>query len=201
MEPHEIEIRHGLDAHQLPEAAAILYEAFERKLRPFLRSRDDAVPVIQAVLRREQVMAALRMGTVVGICGLSYRGQRYLVRASRPFTHQFGLLGGMARFWALHFFKEPLRKNELLINAVAVRADMRGRGIGTQMLLASRTFAQSLGLHALRLSVVDTNPDARRLYERLGFQHMRTSRFPLLRRLKGFSAVTSMRWPVAERIP
>lgn len=53
-------------------------------------------------------------------------------------------------------------------------------------------FARKRGMRAVRLDVVDTNPDARRLYERLGFAPVRTRRCPYLFRRMGFSAFTTM---------
>jgi RimJ/RimL family protein N-acetyltransferase len=49
----------------------------------------------------------------------------------------------------------------------------------------------------LRLQVVDTNPRARALYERLGFRAAKTHRVPLVGPLMGFSAYTDMVRPVA----
>ena len=52
--------------------------------------------------------------------------------------------------------------------------------------------ARNDGLTGLTLEVVDTNPDARRLYERLGFREINTINLPFLERLMGFRASTSM---------
>jgi hypothetical protein len=40
--------------------------------------------------------------------------------------------------------------------------------------------------------VVDTNPRARKLYEREGYVAVRTEATPYLRRMMGFGAVTTM---------
>ena len=47
-------------------------------------------------------------------------------------------------------------------------------------------------MHAVRLDVVDSNPRARRLYEREGFVPVRTVRTPYLQRAMGFAASTTM---------
>jgi ribosomal protein S18 acetylase RimI-like enzyme len=73
-----------------------------------------------------------------------------------------------------------------------VAADARGRGIGTAPLTAAVALARQQGFGQLRLDVVDTNPRARALYERLGFVALRTQRTPFLRRWLGFGAVTRM---------
>jgi ribosomal protein S18 acetylase RimI-like enzyme len=53
--------------------------------------------------------------------------------------------------------------------------------------------AQQNKLYAVVLEVIDTNPDAQRLYERLGFKPVRTRKYRYLRNLIGSSAVTTMR--------
>jgi ribosomal protein S18 acetylase RimI-like enzyme len=53
-------------------------------------------------------------------------------------------------------------------------------------------WARERGFCSLSLEVVDTNPIARRLYERLGFVPIRTQELPYPFRRLGFSAVTTM---------
>ena len=90
-----------------------------------------------------------------------------------------------------HLFWRRHRPDELLMDGIAVHAEMRGQGIGTRLLEAVLDFARSHGYNSVRLDVVDTNPGARRLYERMGFVVVRTREYPYLRSL-GFSAVTTM---------
>lgn len=55
--------------------------------------------------------------------------------------------------------------------SVAVAPGWRGRGAGTRMLEALAVVARSAGARQLSLSVETDNP-ARRLYERMGFEHV-----------------------------
>ena len=87
--------------------------------------------------------------------------------------------------------REGLRGVGILIKRI-VHPAMRGKGIGTRLLEAVFDFARAKGFGSVRLQVVDTNPDARRLYERMGFVATATHRHPYLRRMMGFSAVTTM---------
>ena len=59
---------------------------------------------------------------------------------------------------------------ELFIDTLCVRAQFRDRGIGTQLLAAAEGMARRLGLPACSLEVDLTNPEAQRLYERLGYR-------------------------------
>ncbi len=65
-------------------------------------------------------------------------------------------------------------------------------GIGKRLLGEIRTFAQIHGFNRVRLDVIDTNPKARKLYERFGFKGVKTERFPQLKSILGFGGVTTM---------
>jgi ribosomal protein S18 acetylase RimI-like enzyme len=54
--------------------------------------------------------------------------------------------------------------------AASVTPPLRGVGIGTELMRAAETFSCERGCHAIVLGVEDSNPDARRLYERLGYR-------------------------------
>ena len=109
------------------------------------------------------------------------------------FARQYGWLRGLFKVLFLYFyFAERPSKGELTIESIVVRPAMRGKGFGTRLLEAVFDFALAKGFGSVRLQVVDTNPDARRLYERMGFVATKTRRHPYLRRMMGFSAVTTM---------
>ena len=56
------------------------------------------------------------------------------------------------------------------IEAVAVVPERQRRGIGTALIRSAESVAAEHGYGAVQLGVEDSNPDARRLYERLGYR-------------------------------
>jgi ribosomal protein S18 acetylase RimI-like enzyme len=64
-----------------------------------------------------------------------------------------------------------------MLEAVAVVAELQGSGIGTSLVEAGEALAAERGYTAVRLGVEDRNPDARRLYERLGYQSIARMNF------------------------
>ncbi len=83
------------------------------------------------------------------------------------------------------------------LESLAVDARYRGQGIGT--LLLERCFEESrqAGKREISLHVVDTNPRAKQLYERMGFRTLRTERLGwFASRWMGFSAQCFMVRPV-----
>ena len=57
----------------------------------------------------------------------------------------------------------------LTIEAVQTRADLRGRGIGAQMILHAIGIGRQEGARLVQLSSNAARVDAHRFYERLGF--------------------------------
>jgi ribosomal protein S18 acetylase RimI-like enzyme len=57
-----------------------------------------------------------------------------------------------------------------MLEAVAVVPELQRNGIGTALIEAAEALVADRGYGAVRLGVEDSNPDARRLYERLGYR-------------------------------
>ena len=72
------------------------------------------------------------------------------------------------------------------MDGISVSSDARGRGIGGRLLEEVESYAISHGFESIRLDVIDTNPDAKRLYERKGFSVTKSESFGWLRWLLGF---------------
>ena len=56
------------------------------------------------------------------------------------------------------------------LESLSVAASARGTGVGTRLIAAARERLRAGGVGHWLVSVVDANPDARRLYEREGFR-------------------------------
>ena len=104
-------------------------------------------------------------------------------------------LGWFKGLWALvlfSLFRKSPAPGTLRMDGIVVDSAMRGKGIGNELLDRLVKYARQRGWHQIRLDVVDSNPGARRLYERRGFVPMRTMSYPFLSRLMGFSVSTTM---------
>jgi ribosomal protein S18 acetylase RimI-like enzyme len=62
--------------------------------------------------------------------------------------------------------------------AASVAPPLQGGGIGTALVRAAEELACERGCDAIVLGVEDSNPDARRLYERLGYRSVAAGDFP-----------------------
>ncbi len=78
------------------------------------------------------------------------------------------------------------------MDGICVDASAQGKGVGTLLLNAVFDAAKARGLAKVTLDVIDSNPRARALYERVGFKATTTDHLGPLRHVFGFSAATKM---------
>jgi len=188
----ELEIRLGLPEHLRRPAAEIMYQAFHREFDPILGSQEHGVAILERSFCPESVMIALCGNQIAGVAGLQYTGQRLFDLKLSTFIHEYGWLQGLLRLVPFSFYASSPQNGDLYLAGIAVRASMRGQGIGTRLLQAVCDLARAKQIGSVQLQVVDTNADARRLYERMGFVATKTSYYPYLRHIMGFTAAITM---------
>ena len=82
--------------------------------------------------------------------------------------------------WVIQADRQPVgfvqyeqRDDAVWLARIAIRPDVQGRGIGSQIVAQVQELAASQGL-PVRLRVLEVNRRARALYERLGFKRGKT---------------------------
>lgn len=105
-------------------------------------------------------------GAVVGIL-VCYDGAR-LLQLRRPFVEE------VKRRFGRDFsdMPEETSSGELYLDSAAVAGGLRGHGIATRLFHAAAERARRMGIPRLGLLVDRGNPDAERLYRRMGFVHV-----------------------------
>ncbi len=196
-------IQLGLPEH-LRWAGVILFDdAFGDKLRIAIPDRERRLAFMARVLSGQHAVVARRGDDLLGMLGLSSGGGRYhgglldVTWDPRPYRDLLGLRGSLRAVLGLRFAEHHPAADELYVDGVAVAPAERGEGIGTRLLQEAVTVAREDGLRWLRLHVVDTNPRAQALYERLGFRVARVEKTRPLERWLGYGAIISMELPVA----
>ena len=197
----------------------ILWDAFGGKLRFFLGDdpgrgarffsgllrvgaiRHDALRVAAIAETAEET--AEGGARVVGVCLLRLPGAPGgSARAALALAlRHFGWWRGLRAFAGLCLCDEPggAAAHTATVSLLAVAAPVRGRGVGGALLRAVEEEARAAGARALALDVIENNP-ARRLYERLGFQSVRTHRLPrLLARVLGYRTYDHMEKPLTQK--
>jgi ribosomal protein S18 acetylase RimI-like enzyme len=202
MDAEPVEIRRGLPGHLREAGVRLFDEAFGDKMRMALPDRDKRLAYMFRVYTADHVVVALRAGELLGMMGLAsmagpYRGGLIDVPWDpRPFSELLGWRGAIRAALGLRLAQHRPASDELYVDGVAVASMARGQGIGSTLLAEAGLIAAESGLRWLRLDVIDTNPRAQALYERLGYRVAKVERMGPLSRWTGFGAIISMERPV-----
>lgn len=187
----QINVSLGLSENERPAAAQLYCKAFSEKLSPFLGPLDRTIRFLTAGTALNRAFIARRAGRIVGIAGFK-EGNRGLFEVPfSAFWREYGVTAPL-RFVGLALLERNQEAGCLLMDGIAVDSEARGQGIGTQLLEAIESHAMTTGADRIRLEVVDTNPGARRLYERFGFVPTRETDIGIFRLIFPFRTSTTM---------
>lgn len=192
MTTENITILTGLPEHLREQAAHIYVDAFQRKLRPIMGTPQVMVAMLREHCSTANAIVAMHNDKLVGLTGVHHNGTTFVHLPRRAFQQRFGWLRGLCKYGLLALLERPMQPGELLMDGIAVDPSCRGQGIGTRLLNGVFDFARLHCYQTVRLDVIDTNPGARKLYERMGFTAIKTASVAWLRPVMGFSAVTTM---------
>jgi ribosomal protein S18 acetylase RimI-like enzyme len=194
----ELVVARGFSDALRPQAASLYDAAFGAKLSIAIPGATTRLSLLEQAFDPSHCFVALADGKVVGIAG--FRTATGALTAGITLARLYASLRPLAALRAafvMALFKRRFRGSQLLLDGISVAPEARGSGIGTKLLDRLKDFAAQEGYATIRLDVIDTNPAARRLYERLGFTPTKTERFGHLRWLLGFSAATTLEYCVS----
>jgi ribosomal protein S18 acetylase RimI-like enzyme len=177
----QIEIKLGIPEELRHQAAIVCYEGFRSQVEWLFGSQEKAITLLEHSFNLELGLTAQMQGQLVGLVGLKYANRPFFQFERSHCIRELGLLRGLLAFLILNNISptKPL-SDEVYIAVLVVDASMRGKGIGSLLMQAAFDIAQKNQCTAVVLDVANTNPDARRLYERLGFKSVRTIEFRYL---------------------
>jgi ribosomal protein S18 acetylase RimI-like enzyme len=198
MDLQGIQISESIDCEeQIGQIAQVYYDAFDLKiwrLVLFPESKEQALRLLAHSFNLHRGLYAIHQGQVVGLVGLGNRNGGFMEVGLSTLRSEFSRWGALRRYWwsRLILALQPLPKNVLHVEALAVAKTARGMGIGSLLLKRVFEYARQEGYPSILLEVVDTNIAAKRLYERLGFRVTRYDRFGPFTRQAGFSGSYQM---------
>lgn len=170
-EPRSFGIHQGLPDAQRDFAATLYWQAFRRKLQLPMGPQDRAHAFLRHHMTPEFSIAALDCaGRLIGLAGFKTRDGAFISGGLRDLHEVYGRFGGYWRGMILSVLERELESDVLLMDGICVDEGWRGRGVGSALLSAIKDKALALNCGRVRLDVVDTNPRAKALYLRQGFQ-------------------------------
>ncbi|WP_405680796.1 GNAT family N-acetyltransferase [Streptomyces sp. NBC_00868] len=194
-------VRRGVPRGAEDQVAELYWEAFGRKLGAALNPAEHGRAFIARHLHHDRAVVALTPDgkRVVGVAGYQLGGRGLTGGGVRDVLSSYGLFRGLPKLAVLALLERTPEPGELVMDGIAVDPARRGAGIGSVLLTEIATVATEHGCSRMRLDVIDVNPRARALYERHGFNAVRTEQTPHLKGLMGFGAVTTMHRAVPAR--
>jgi GNAT superfamily N-acetyltransferase len=184
-----VEIVHGIPEAMRSSAAALYDDAFGAKFAVAISSNTQRLALLADSLNLAFAFGATENNRLVGLAGYKTREGSFTDRMTyNALLKHAGLIRGNWAALVFSLYERSLTSGQLLMDGIVVDASRRGRGSGTRLLNELTIFAKLNEYNAVRLDVIDTNPNARRMYERNGFTATRTESFGCLRWLLGFGA-------------
>lgn len=192
MDINSLTITNSLTPSQKKETARLFFKAFPKKFHTlwvFTKDEKRAVKVLSRSIRFKSGFYALSGDRVLGFIGLE-KGTGYYAPIS--FQSLRSAFSGFSSLWRyLAYFVMRLIHGEtdpdvIHIDPLVVSEQARGLGIGSSLLNKTFEYAKFSGKKKVILEVVDTNPLAKKLYERMGFRVVKEENLSLFTKRAGF---------------
>ncbi|MCG8453192.1 MAG: GNAT family N-acetyltransferase [Spirochaetales bacterium] len=196
-------IQLGLPSHISSKQAVDLYfQAFgkkERHLTLFSNDEQTMKNYLEHSMNWNAVLFATHENKLLGMCGIQ-KGMNPGPFSTQiaPLIAHFQIWGGWWR-WILRWLQRTIdswKEDVLHIEFLVVNPDVRNQGWGSKLLDCAEDEARKQGCKALGLEVIDTNPRAKSLYQRKGFQTIQHYSTQWLTRRAGFSSLEKMQKPL-----
>lgn len=189
-------IKKGFDESNRQKAAKLFSEAFERKFSKVVGNREVVEGLLEQCMDSQFCFGAYNENKqLVGLMGFHMDDQALIKINIRKLIQTFGVIRGIykASLLKMLFNHKADNAEQLLLSGVAIETTYRGKGIGSQLFEALFTFVKAEGYESIKLHVIDENPRAKALYERLGFVQKKHEKLPRwaadLFGVSGFSAM------------
>jgi ribosomal protein S18 acetylase RimI-like enzyme len=177
----QIEIKLGIPEELRHQAAIVCYEGFRSQIEWLFGSQEKAIILLEHSFDLELGVTAQIQGQLVGLVGLKYANRPCLQFERSRCIQELGLLRGLLVFLIFNNLSvHKILSDETYIAVLVVDPSVRGKGIGTLLMNAAFEIAQQNQCAAVVLDVANTNANARRLYDRLGFKPVRVIEFKYL---------------------
>ncbi len=192
-------ITKGFTDDERETVAALYWEAFGRKLGVGLGPDAKALQFLARVCDPDYALCARNEdGTLLGVAGFKTSDGALVGGGFDDLRAVYGFFSALWRAVLLSLVERALEPQSLLMDGIFVTAEARGLGIGTALLNAIKDEAGAQNCADVRLDVIDTNPRARTLYEREGFEAGKVQTLGPLKHIFGFSSATEMRFSLRK---
>jgi len=197
-----IQITTGLTPEQLPQAVALFDKAFERKMSLAIADVTVRRRFFGEIFSGQACLGALKDGKVIGAAGFQTPTAAFsggLTGRGVPWAtirRHFGFFQSIRAALFFKLFERETDAETLLMDGIFVDEEARGLGIGRTLLEAFFVYGAEQGFKKAKLGVIDTNPRAKALYERVGFVVQAKKNMGILKWVLGFGSYYVMIRPI-----
>ena len=167
-------------------AIRLYFNALKEKLEPILSSDGRAQEALASNIATDKCLVAICNEKLVGIMGIQTNKGGFVNPSLKTMVRIYGLPGGILRMSGLAILHHTTSTDELYVDGVAVASEMRGKGIGSHLFDLLEQAVLKKRIKTISLEVIDTNPRAKALYQRLGFVPVKTQTLWPLNLFVGF---------------
>jgi GNAT superfamily N-acetyltransferase len=177
------------------DALEIYYEAFNKKeqYKILSYSKKQAIKLYKKGINFKSGLYAIKKNKVIGVLGFKSSKRQLIKYKLNILTKEFGFFGGLFRKIRYLFTQiENISKKDIKIEAIAVDKKYRNKKIGTKLIKKAIEFAKSKKYKRIILNVVNTNPNAKRFYLRLGFKVINDRYYGFITKKAGYTSISKM---------
>lgn len=191
-----ISVQVGIKPEHEEDAARLYAKAFERKYVKILGPQEEIAELFANEINGDMGISAISADNeLLGVAGFQLGGKKLVGIDWRDYTKQYGLIKGLIKLIVFEslFYRKPDEDKQLLMDGIVVKEGNRGKGIGKELFKKLEAFSIENNLTSLKLDVIDENPKAKKLYERIGFEPKKYQKVPkMIQVWIGVSGVTTM---------
>ncbi len=191
-----IDILDHLPEARVPEGVRLYYTGLGVKLGPVFGPLASALAVLPGSIHPTRCLTALSEGRLAGILGIHDQQGSFLEPSYGTMVRHYGQISGTFRTMLLMLLDHKVPPGDLYLDGIVVDPSLRGQGIGSALMAAFEHLAGENGFTTVSLEVIDTNPQARSLYERLGYRQIATHTMGPFSRLFGFRTTHRLTKPI-----
>ena len=190
----------GFSDAERPQVARLYWQAFGQKLGKVMGPEARALAFFESTLNSEYALVARGAdGRLLGLAGFKTAEGGLTDATLTQMARIYGWFGALWRAVVLSALERKVQPGVFQMDGILVDAAARGQGVGTALLEAVADEAAARGLNEVQLDVIDTNPRARALYERVGFREIFSEETGPLRHVFGFASAARMTRDVSGR--
>lgn len=189
--------RRGFAPEQRSAVAQLYWQAFGAKLNRILGPEPRALAYLERIIRTDHCISVSDCdGNLLAVAGFKTAQGSFAGGDRADMRAIYGLWGSYWRGFVLMLLVKSVENKRFLVDGIAVAPDVQSHGIGSALLQQLYIEGRARGYGEIRLEVVDSNPRAKALYERQGFQVIAEEKLGVLKPLFGFHCAYVMVRPI-----